>query len=212
MVDNDKIEKMFEYLSASSSELEKADGAFVFGRSYPLVASRVADLYSEGLMDYVMITGGIGKDSGSLKKLRMPEAMYQGALLVWEHGFPPEKLFLEKTAENGGECCRKGIDTIFNANGGEGLPHAKIITVVHATSLRRVQATLEVEGTKKGFDPNYQTAVTRYGFNPGNPRDQKEAVEEMLRLADWPGKGWCTEQSDLSQDLVDYARHLLPSL
>jgi hypothetical protein len=202
--DAKRISSMFDYLSTETPELQRADGAFVFGRADPLVAERVAGLYNGGLIDYVMIVGGIGKDSGWLTDFGIPEATYQGVLLVQNYGFPPEDLYLEQMATNGGECCRGGIEKIL----GKDLSHNKLIIVAHATSLRRVEAMLKVEGPKKGFNAVYQRTRTRYRFYPGNPADQREAVAELLRLADWPAKGWCAEQEDLPEDLVRYAREL----
>ena len=60
----EKIKKIFEYLYNPTTDLVQANGAFVFCRDDPLVAARAAELYHNQLVNYIMLTGGIGKDSG----------------------------------------------------------------------------------------------------------------------------------------------------
>jgi hypothetical protein len=203
-IDTTKIKNIFDYLSSSTAPLEKADGAFIFCRDSPLVAQRASELVHQNLVGYVMFTGGIGKDSGYLTKLQLPEAAWQAALLNLYHKVPADRIYVESQAPNGGECARKGIDTIVQ----NGLSHDRIIVVCHATQLRRVQATLEVEAEKKNFQASYQRSGTNYNFDPDSPKDQQEAMVELLRLADWPAKGWCTPQEDLPEELVLYARDI----
>ncbi|MBX4196755.1 YdcF family protein [Candidatus Pacearchaeota archaeon] len=202
-IDTNKIKKIYGYLSVETSPLQKADGAFVFGRADPRVAQKAADVYRQNFVDYVMVTGGIGKDSGFLTQWNIPEAHYQGIHLV-ENGVPSEKIYLETKATNAGECCRNGLDTIVANN----LKHNSLIIVVHPTSLRRVNAVLENTEKERNLSIKHQLAATNYPFNPRNPVDQKEAADELARLADWPGKGWCAAQPDLPLDLVQYAREV----
>jgi hypothetical protein len=201
-----KIKSIYDYVSAETQNLKFSNGAFVFGRADSLVAKRAADLYRSDLVDYILITGGIGKDSGPLPNLNppLPEATYLGALLVFDHNISSNNIYLETRPTNGGECCRFGIEKIIE----EKLPRINLTTVAHSTSLKRVTATLKLEAKKSNFNTNLQSARTAYNFNPSNPIDQKEAVAELIRLADWPAKGWCTPQEDLPLDLVDYAKSL----
>ncbi len=191
------------YLENKNKNLEKADGAFVFGRADPLVAEKASEIYHYGLINYIMFTGGIGKDSGILAHLQIPEAKFQAGLANILYKVPKEDMYLETQASNGAECCGFGIGTIYSNN----LPHENLILVAHPTSLRRMQAMMEFIGPEINFKANYQTARTNYEFNPRNPVDQKEAVDELLRLADWPGKGWLHSQRDLPEDLLEYARY-----
>jgi len=208
MVELKKIRDMYDYLSSETPVLSQADGAFVFGRADPLVAKRAAEVCKQGLVNYIMVTGGIGKDSGVLKKWNMPESYYLGALLIGAHSIPESRLYLESKAKNARENSDLGMDTIEANN----LPHENLIVVAHATSLRRLEAVLGNAAQERNFQTKLQKTKTRYDFNPGNPKDQKETVEELLRLADWPSKHWCLAQEDLPQDLVEYARAVKPSL
>lgn len=205
-IETKKIEDIYDYVSAGNNynSLIQADGAFVFCRDDPLVAEKVAELFLGNFVDYIMFTGGIGKDSGYLAELEIPEAKWQAALLQSIHKVSSEQIYIESKATNGGECCRYGIDTIIGNN----LSHDNLVVVCHSTSLRRVQATLEAEAKKKGFEAKYHRMGTNYNFNVNNPNDQHEAITELIRLADWPEKGWCTLQEDLPHELVSYAREI----
>ena len=198
----EKFKAIFGYLSAETPIKSFNDGAFVFCRADPLIAKRAAEFYHSFLVDYIMFTGGIGKDSGDLASKGLTEATYQRKLAIEKHFIPSSNIYTETKATNGGENCRFGIDMLLENN----LRHKDLIIVCHATSLRRVAATFEVEAAKKNFKTNIRQARTNYQFNPENPIDQQEASAELLRLADWPAKGWCTAQADLPQDLVEYAR------
>jgi hypothetical protein len=208
----EKIAEIYDYLRQETDSLSKADGAFVFCRDDPLVAERAAELYHNNLVDYIMFTGGIGSGSGYLAEINLPEAHWQKTLAVIGHRVPPEKIYIESTATNGVECCLRGIDTIVENS----LPHENLIMTLHPTSLRRAMALMQLKEKEKGFETNWQMAGTDYFFNSHNVLDQKEAVAELLRLADWPKNTdenenpdpWCVEQPDLPLELVEYAREL----
>lgn len=203
-VETDKIAKMFDYLYNPSDPLTKANGAFVGGRWDPIVAKKASRLYNEGLVDYLMFIGGIGKDSGILTRLNVPEAIFQAALANTVHGVPENKIYVEPRPTNGGDCCRFGIETIVET----GLPCENLIMVMHSTSLRRMDAVMKVIAREKNFQAKFQRCGTGYEFNPGNLVDQQEVVAEIVRLADWPAKGWCEAQGDLPVGLVEYAREI----
>jgi len=74
-------------------------------------------------------------------------------------------------------------------------------------SARRLGETLKYEASKKtGVIPVVHHAPTAYEFDPKNPIDRDEAAAELLRLADWPTKGWLSVQEDIPEDLVDFIR------
>lgn len=196
-----KISDMYDYLR-DERDLKPADGAFVFGRFDPLVARKTIDLFENRTIDYALIVGGIGKDSGALTRLNIPEAHYLASLVLNQKPEVKDKIYVESKPTNGGECCRMGIDALVTNN----LPHNDLLVVIHPTSLKRIMAMLENEAPKKGFEARWQGIGTDYVFSSLNVVDQKEAVAELLRLADWPAKGWCAPQADLPQDLVQIAR------
>jgi len=202
-IESNKIQQIYSYLR-NETAFSKSDGIFAFCRKDPLVAERAAEIYDNCFADYIMFTGGIGKDSGYLTELQVPEAKWQAMLTHEFHNIPTTSIYVEPNATNGGDCCRFGIDTIVKNN----LPHEDLIMLVHPTSIRRTQAVLELEAEKKGFKTEFKRTGTHYKFDSRDPIDQKEAIAELLRLADWPAKGWCKEQTDLPQDLVQSARDI----
>ena len=203
-VEPNKIKKMFDYLYNPTPNLRKANGTIVFGRWDPLLAKRAAEIYKEDKTGYFLFTGGVGKDSGYLSNLQIPEAKWQAALANVIYGVPPKRIYVEPNAQNGGENCRFSIDKIAEEN----LSHENIILLTHPTSLRRLRAVMEPTALEKKFKADYQNAGSNYKFNSNNTIDQQETVAELLRLADWPAKGWCSPQKDLPEDLVEYAREI----
>lgn len=203
-IDTNKIQRIFNYLYNPTKPLTKADGAFVFCRDDPLVAQRVAELFNEDLIDYVVFTGGIGKDSGYLTNLKLSEAKWQAALLHILYGISKDKIYVESNSKNGVDNSNFGIDTITKNN----LSHQKLIIVIHPTQLKRVYKVHQILAKRKNFKATYQLTGTNYFFDPKKNIDQQEAVTELLKLADWPSQGLLVPQSDLPNELVTYARKL----
>lgn len=201
--DTKKIKQIYDYLSAPSLPYESA-GVLAFGRKDLLIARKIVDLSHQKFADFVVITGGTGKDSGDLKipeaeyLARETEALAQSTSVV----LPP--LFTETQSTNGAENVRNSLLLMRRAQ----LPHENaLITVAHATSMRRLRAGVEHEFVTNGqVAPQLYSVPTNYDFDPSNPVDQNEAVAEMLRLADWPSKGWLQTQLDMPPNLVDFAR------
>jgi len=159
---------------------------------------------------YFIFTGGVGKDSGDLT---VSEAEYLGGLAVKDFGVNQDKVYLETRATNGAENCSFSLETILGRN----LPHSRIALLTHPTSLRRLAAVMYVKSLDNLYSGNFKNTIferigSGYSFNPLDSINQKEAMRELLRLANWPNvpiekKGpWSAVQSDLPSDLVDYAR------
>jgi hypothetical protein len=86
------------------------------------------------------------------------------------------------------------------------LERGTITALAHATSLRRLAATIEHEGKK--LDPattKVYRVATDYPFDPSNPIDQYESAAEFMRLVEWPAKDFLGPQSDIPQDLIEFA-------
>jgi len=198
--------KIFDYLSTPQLPTS-AEVTIAFGRKDPLVARAIGDLAIANLAEIIVITGGIGKDSGDiLEQGFRSEAHYLDALLEEDarsrhYGLP--NIFLDEEATNGGENARNSIAILHDHN----TDTSSMTAVAHATSAKRLAETLRHETFKiDGRSPNIHIKPTNYSFDPANPIDQKEACAELLRLADWPAKGWLGDQPDLPENLVDFAR------
>ena len=205
LVESQKIREIFDYLYNPTHPLERSDGAFVFCRDDPLVAERAAELYHSQLVGYVLFTGGLGKDSGYLGDLKVPEAKWQSLLLNIVHGVPQNHIYVEAEARNGAENSALGIDTIVHHE----LSHSHLTIIIHPTQMRRVHAVHLLKAAEKQFTAEYRRTGTNYIFDPTRPRDQMEAMTELVKIADWSEKGWCVEQPDVPLDLVEYAREMM---
>jgi hypothetical protein len=204
MSDTAHYNEMFDYLSTVPAPQESA-GLLVFGRADALVAHAAGKTVMEGLGDFVVISGGVGKDSGNLK---VPEATFLQEEL---HSAYPDlhvPVFTDTLATNGGDNVRNSLGIMDS----EGLPYQNALTgVAHATSLRRLTEIIRHEAIKRGTPIEVINGVpTAYKFDAENPADQAEARAELLRLADWPDKGWLQPQSDVPANLVDFARDVNP--
>jgi hypothetical protein len=190
---------MFQYLNSVPAPEQDA-GLLVFGRKDPLVAQTAGRAVMDGIGTFIVITGGVGKDSGDLK---VPEAVYLEGILADAYPNIAVPVYTETKATNGGENVRFGLGLMDK----EGLPYQRALnTVAHATSARRLTETTRHEAIQRGTPVGYLGGIaTAYAFNPENPTDQKESVDELLRLANWPAKGWLQPQVDLPLDLVDFA-------
>lgn len=206
-VDYDRIYQMFECLSEVTGS-GSGEVAFCFGRKDPQVAITAWRFLEAGSVGTILFTGGIGKDSGDLQ---VPEAEYL-ASVARSLGVEDECLLVEPKATNGGENVRFGLAMIQERD--PQLMKLPMVVVAHATSLRRLGALMEhIALTEFGGLPlDLSLEPTIYPFNPLDKRDQQEAVAEILRLADWPAKGWLQPQPDLPVELVEYARQIQPFL
>lgn len=204
--DKDKYSEIFDYLSAPEYPTEP-EATVVFGRKDPLVAYALGDLIIPDLVTIAVISGGIGKDSGDIQSLGYDsEAAYLNEALTddaHQRGYMLPSVLLEKAATNGGENARNSLSMLADHE----VTYGSLTAVAHATSSRRLAETLKYEAHKKsGAVPVVHRVPTGYNFNPENPVDRKEAAAELLRIADWPGKGWLGPQENVPEDLVDFVR------
>jgi uncharacterized SAM-binding protein YcdF (DUF218 family) len=199
-----EIAEIYDLLSAPSLP-SSPEPAVVFGRQDKRVAEATGDLIASKLLTAVVITGGIGKDSGTiLSQGFRSEANWLELQLekILEKPVEQPVIFLDERATNGGENARFSLRMLREA----GIATASLIAVVHATSARRLAETLRFESDKKSSKPTIvHTVPTNYPFDPNNLTDRSEAIAEFMRLIEWPGKGWLYPQTDLPENLVDFA-------
>lgn len=210
-LDVSRITQMYEYLRLEYNTNMQTEGIIGFSRASPYIAQKASERYHYRLASYILFTGGVGKDSGSLVSLSYPKSVYQAGLARWVHDVPDQDIYVEKKASNGAENTRFSIDLIREKN----LPYESLTLILHPVNLRRVFSThLPIAEQEKQFFSNYALVGTDYSFDPANPIDQRDAVGEILRLERWPEKGWCKKQDDLPSSLVEYAEeieeHLFP--
>lgn len=196
---------MFDYLCDEQLP-DTPEPVVVFGRNDQRVAEAAGELVAANLAEVIVISGGVGKDTGDLlEKGYDSEASFIEAMLIADTksrdvDLPP--YYLDKKAANGGDNARNSLDILREHS----YPGVSLTAVAHATSLRRLAATLEHEaGIKLGQHPVVNRKASSYGFDSTKPHDQAEAAAEILRLHRWPQKGMLGPQPDLPQNLVDFA-------
>lgn len=208
MSESKKYTEIYDYLSAPVAP-SSPESTVVFGRQDKLVARAAGDLALANLVDVMVITGGIGKDSGDLiERGYTSEADYLRSELQKDaaaRGYNTDAfpLFLDEAASNGGENARNSLAILGESD----FDVTSMTAVAHATSARRLGEMLKSELHKlDGSTANIYIQPSAYDFNVENPDDQAEARAELLRLADWPEKEWLLPQDDLPEDLVEFAR------
>jgi len=203
-----KYNQIYEYLRADNLP-NSAEPAIAFGRKDILVAKAIGDLAMKNLAEIVIISGGIGKDSGDIQEQGYrSEAHFIGSKLndyASENKIVLPEIILEEKAANGGDNCRNSIEIFSSID----ISLEALTAIAHSTSSRRLAEMLKLTTTDKTGEESYiYVKPTDYKFDPSNPSDQDEARAELLRFADWPAKGWLPEQSDLPENLVDFAREI----
>jgi len=210
MAKADEYQQLFDYLSAPALPAE-SEAAIVFGRKDERVAHALGDLIIPNLVTIAVITGGIGKDSGNIRELGFnSEADYLNNMLALDSAarkYELPRILVEPNAQNGAENAKFSLGLL---HGGD-LLTPSVTAVAHATSARRLAEMLRHTASKVA--PSVQDVHVKpsaYDFDPKNPADQQEAVAEMLRLSEWPEKGWLLPQPDLPDNLVDFAQDKKP--
>ncbi len=212
-----QLRETFDFLSAPDGAAFDASGqtgAIVFGRKDPLVAQAMVEAMNnpKDVLDWAVITGGIGKDSGDLQ---VPEAEYL-AQQAEEYakgiaaGLKP--FFLETQARNGGENVRNSLVVMRRAGLLGPDIETSLVGIVHATSARRLSEMIKHEAQRANVAVGAIGRIpTQYSFDPCNPADEEEAVAEMKRLISWPDKGWLGPQ-DIPVNLIDFINTQYPDI
>lgn len=200
-----KYNAIFDRLSSAQLPSEP-ESTVVFGRNDAKVAHKAGQLVIARLAPNVVITGGFGKDSGDLAaRGYSSEAEYLASELnkfTAEHGVRAARVLLDEEATNGGENARNSLAILRTHD----LSRDNLTAVAHATSSVRLGETLRHEMITSGnADAQVFVVPSSYEFSAENPADRAEARDELLRLADWPEKGWLQPQ-DLDEEMVAFAR------
>lgn len=142
-----------------------------------------------------------------MSELNIAEADFLAACANIIYRVPEKDIHRETQASNAGENASFGLKLLSSHR----LPMDSLIVIAHATSLRRLAATLE----QNIFDMNLTIKLikqaTPYVFDPSSRANQFEACSELVKLEDYAKKGWCCPQADLPHELVAYAKEVLRS-
>lgn len=118
-------------------EPEKADCIVGFGNFNDNIARRAAELYRQGFANWVLFTGGLGRNT--LGVLPEPEAV-RFARVAMEEGVPEEAILLEDKSTNTAENILFTRALLRE----RGLPHGKLLGVHQPFMERRIKAAFGV--------------------------------------------------------------------
>ena len=188
----DLAERIFSFMLLEySSSPSQADLAFVFGRNDLSLAKEAYVLWYQGPVSQILITGGVGKDSGELP---IAEADFLAAH-IYTLGVPGDMIHVERKACNGAENSRFGLAMVQD----KGIPCQRVILVGHATNLLRLYAVHTFLARECGMgEVVYELRAPPYDLKE---EDYPVVLAEFKRLIEWPRKGWA-DQLVLPPDLV----------
>jgi hypothetical protein len=178
------VQKFFStFYVESPNRCLVADIALVFGRYDPSYISLVETLWQMKKVSKILISGGIGKDSGPLHELKIPEAHYIASCLLAK-GVPASALIIEPNATNGAENSRMMLSILRHMRI---KPHSGIC-VGHPTNLLRLWSTYQIIAQTEFPELIFpcQLLPTQWPVKI----DDVVLIDECRRLRDWPAKEW----------------------
>ncbi len=182
-------------------EMKLMDAIFALGSNDLGVADRAADLYLQGLGQYVICAGANGKGS----RLTKPEAEVFGDIVI-ARGVPKEKVILEPNSMNTGEnvlFVKKLIEE-------RGLKINSFILVQKPYMERRTFATFKKQWP--GPDCVVTSQIISYEDYTKDPFLRKGAIETMvgdlIRIREYPKLGFQIEQ-DIPNNIWEAGQKLL---
>ncbi len=178
------IHDFFSDQYVEMDNLQPADVTIVFGRADPTYVPTLVELYQRGLSGLLVISGGIGKDSGPLPQWSLTEAGFLVANL-FANGVSPEALLLDTKATNGAENSRNSLQILVD----HGLSPKRITLFGHPTSLVRL-AAVHRKIAHVEF-PQFDDVEYQLNACPWSSQINPDLlIEECKRLRDYPAKGW----------------------
>ncbi len=171
-------------------ELKRMDAIFVLGSNDIRVAERAAELYLDGYANYVICSGGNGKDS----RLPKPEAEIFGEIIA-QKGVPKERIIKEPNAQNTGENITFTKNLLQKMN----LDLKSFILVQKPYMERRTYATLRKQWpeadclvTSPRLTYEEYTVVT--DDQEFKYRCIETMVGDLIRIKEYPNLGFQIEQ------------------
>ncbi|KAI0430349.1 DUF218 domain-containing protein [Xylaria sp. FL1042] len=196
---------LYEYHQLHTKIDQKADAIFCLCSLDTRVAERAAQLFLDGLGDYLIFSGGSGKlTEGRFNK---PEAEVF-ADIARQMGVPPAKLIVESRSTNTGENVRYTYALLQEKQ----LSIGSFILVQKPYMERRTFATFK----KQWPDPSTKILVTSPRLNwkeypnEDNPVDLviNISVGDLIRIQKYPAKGFQIPQ-DIPEPVWAAAERLI---
>ncbi len=167
-MNREKIEKITDYIFLKSNP-QKADLALVFGTRYHEATEKAFELYRDGLVHKIMLSGGINRVTGKNESLEMSKDLIR-------LGLKKSSLILESESTNSLENVLFSKRVIEEKIGFGKIK--KILAVVKNYHSRRALMTL-----KKHFPGTIELIPVTYevdGFKPENWFNSENGKEKVL--------------------------------
>lgn len=197
----DKLaQKIWDYM-LMGQKLKPMDAIFILGSNEKRVAERGAELYLQGYGEYIICSGGNGKNSDFTK----PEAEIFRDIIV-NMGVPFEKVIIEPNSSNTGENVLftkrllKEKDYNFNS----------FILVQKPYMERRTYATFK----KQWPEPECLVTSPNLSYKEYSKDEEFKnrfinvVVGDLIRIKEYPKLGFQIEQ-DIPEDVWDAGQKLI---
>jgi hypothetical protein len=156
-----------------------ADLLVVFSCADPEVGRAAARLHAEKLVQRVIFSGGVGKDSGGLPMLGISEAVFLASVAIAE-GLPAEVIVLEQQARNGAENATLSLQ--LAAKLGLLPPGTRVAGLSPAPRCRRLYEELRYQADVGAFPVEVVAGLPSGVADPHDPQVQEELLRELRGL------------------------------
>lgn len=203
---NDQVDNnakiLWEYLQLHQTPV-KSDIIFCLCSHDTRVADRAAQLMLDGLGDYLVFSGGVGKLTKDL--FSRPEAEVFAAIAV-KAGVPREKIIVESESTNTGENIRFTYDLLRSKQ----IPAATILLVQKPCMERRTYATFKKQWP--GEKATITVTSPQLSYNEymdgsiGKAHVIDVMVGDMQRIREYPRLGYQIAQEIPAEVWIAYER------
>ncbi|GAA0384838.1 hypothetical protein GCM10009530_39660 [Microbispora corallina] len=155
------------------------DLLIVFSCADPEVGRTAARLHERGEVHTILFSGGIGKDSGGLPSLEIPEAVFLASVAMAE-GLPAETVVLEQQARNGRENAAYGLRLAHDR--GLLAPGCSVAALAPAVRSRRLFEELRFQAAAGGYDLGSIRGLSSGVIDTTRPDVRAELARELNGL------------------------------
>jgi hypothetical protein len=156
-----------------------ADLLVVFSCADPQVGRTAALLHRQGLVNRVIFSGSVGKDSGALPALGISEAVFLASVAIAE-GLPGEVILVEQEARNGRE------NAAFSLRQAAALgilqSGTRVAGLAPAVRSRRLYEELRYQADCGGFAVDVVAGMSSGTADSGDPDVRIELARELVGL------------------------------
>jgi tetratricopeptide (TPR) repeat protein len=152
----------------------------VFSCADPEVGRAAARLQSAGLVERVVFSGNVGKDSAGLPTLGITEAAFLASVAIAE-GLPTDVILLEHEARNGAENAAFALR--LAAKLGYLPPATRVASLAPAARSRRLYEELRYQASAALLPIDVTAGLSSGTANAADPSIQEELLRELRGLA-----------------------------